>query len=397
MRAVWLREFGAPEVLRIGEAPDPVAGPGQVVVDVEFANITFIETQFRASGRGPFAAELPMIPGNGVGGVVASVGAGVAPELVGARVITSTGGSGGYAERVAVDANGLFRVPDEVAMDAAVALLADGRTATMMIRAAAIRPGERVLVEAAAGGVGSLIVQLARAAGARVVAAVGGQRKAEVARELGAPAGGQPKAEVAHELGAAVGGQRKAEVARELGAAVGGQRKAEVARELDAAAGGQRKVDIAHELGAAASGQRKIEVARKLGAEVAVDYTDDGWAKHVRDAVGAVDVVFDGVGGTIARTAFELLDRGGRMVSFGLASGSWAEIAEEEAAARGVTLVRPSATPAELRAYTESALTAAAEGRLRPLIGQRFPLADAAAAHAAIQSRATVGKTLLET
>jgi NADPH:quinone reductase len=317
MRAVWLREFGAPEVLAIGEAPDPVAGPGQVVVDVEFVNITFVETQFRATGQGPFGQTLPMIPGNGVGGVVASVGAGVAPELVGERVITSTGGSGGYAERVAVDADVVFRVPDGVAMDAAVALLADGRTATMMTRAAEIKPGERVLVEAAAGGVGSLITQLAKAAGARVVAAVGGGRK--------------------------------------------------------------------------------VRIAVELGAEVVVDYTDSGWAKQVRDEVGAIDVVFDGVGGEIGRTAFELVDRGGRMISFGLASGSWADIDADEAAARGVTLVRPSATPEELREYTVSALTEAAEGRLRPIVGQRFPLAQAAAAHAAIQSRATVGKTLLET
>jgi NADPH2:quinone reductase len=317
MRAVWLREFGEPEVLALGEAPEPVAGTGQVMVDVEFVNITFVETQFRATGFGPFAATLPMIPGNGVGGVVASVGPGVEADLVGTRVVTSTGGSGGYAERVAVDADAVFHVPDEVAMDTAVALLADGRTATMMTRAAAIRPGERVLVEAAAGGVGSLIVQLATAAGARVVAAVGGARKAGVATEL--------------------------------------------------------------------------------GAEIAVDYTDEGWAKRVRDTVGAVDVVFDGVGGAIARTAFDLLDRGGRMVSFGLASGSWADVSEELAAERGVTLIRPSATPAELREYTESALTEAAEGRLRPVIGQRFPLAEVAAAHAAIQSRATVGKTLLET
>jgi NADPH2:quinone reductase len=317
MRVVWLREFGEPEVLTLGEAPEPVAGPGQVMVDVEFVNITFVETQFRATGFGPFAATLPMVPGNGVGGVVASVGAGVEPDLVGARVVTSTGGSGGYAERVAVDADAVFRVPNEVAMDTAVALLADGRTATMMTRAAAIRPGERVLVEAAAGGVGSLIVQLAKAAGAQVVAAVGGARKAGIATEL--------------------------------------------------------------------------------GADVAVDYTDEGWAKRVQDTVGAVDVVFDGVGGAIGRTAFELLDRGGRMVSFGLASGSWADVSEELATERGVTLVRPSATPAELREYTESALAEAAEGRLRPVIGQRFPLGEAAAAHAAIQSRATVGKTLLVT
>ncbi|TDV54003.1 zinc-binding dehydrogenase [Actinophytocola oryzae] len=319
MRAVWLREFGGPEVLTIGEAPEPVAGTGQLVVDVEFVNITFVETQFRETGSGPFGANatLPMIPGNGVGGIVASVGTGVTPDLVGTRVITSTGGSGAYAERVAVDANAVFQVPSEVAMDSAVALLADGRTATMMVRAAAIKPGDRVLVEAAAGGVGSLIVQLAKAAGARVVAAAGGARK--------------------------------------------------------------------------------VAIATELGADVAVDYTDDGWPKHVRDAVGAVDVVFDGVGGAIAGTAFELLDRGGRMVSFGLASGSWSPIGEDEATTQDVTLVRPTATPAELRTYTENALAEAAAGRLRPTIGQRFPLADAAAAHAAIQSRSTVGKTLLVT
>lgn len=315
MRAVWLREFGEPEVLTIGEAPDPVAGPGQVVVDVEFANITFVETQFRASGTGPFAATLPMVPGNGVGGVVAAVGADVPADLLGARVVTSTGGSGGYAERVAVDATALFRVPEALPLDVAVALLADGRTATMMTRAVGVRPGDRVLVEAAAGGVGSLIVQLAKAAGARVVAAAGGARK--------------------------------------------------------------------------------LAAATDLGADVAVDYTDAGWQKRVRDAVGAVDVVFDGVGGDIGRAAFDLLDHGGRMVSFGLASGTWTTVSDDEAADRGVTLVRPSATPADLRAYTESALAEAAAGRLRPVIGQRFPLADAAGAHAAIQSRATIGKTLL--
>lgn len=317
MRAVWLREFGGPEVLTLDEAPDPVAGPGRVVVDVEFANITFVETQFRASGTGPFAAKLPMVPGNGVGGVVAAVGAGVPADLLGTRVITSTGGSGGYAERVAVDATALFRVPADVPLDVAVALLADGRTATMMTRAAGLRAGDRVLVEAAAGGVGSLIVQLAKAAGAQVVAAAGGARK--------------------------------------------------------------------------------LAVASDVGADITVDYTDETWPKQVRDAVGAVDVVFDGVGGDIGRTAFDLLDRGGRMVSFGLASGSWTTIKDEEATERDVTLVRPTATPDELRAYTESALTEAAAGRLRPIIGQRFPLAKASDAHAAIQSRATVGKTLLET
>src|SRR5215207_2865885 len=92
MRAVWLKEFGGPEVLAMAETPDPVAGPGQVLIGVVFANITFVETQMRA-GTGPFRPEPPLIPGNGVGGAVISIGDGVDPALLGRRVITSTGGS----------------------------------------------------------------------------------------------------------------------------------------------------------------------------------------------------------------------------------------------------------------------------------------------------------------
>jgi NADPH2:quinone reductase len=93
-----------------------------------------------------------MIPGNGVGGVVVEVGNGVDEQLLGRRVVTGTGGQGGYAKRVAVDAHGLIAVPGAIAMDAAVALLADGRTATALFQAAGVAPGERVLVEAGAGG-----------------------------------------------------------------------------------------------------------------------------------------------------------------------------------------------------------------------------------------------------
>ncbi|MFB4310646.1 zinc-binding dehydrogenase [Actinomadura sp. GTD37] len=313
MRAVWLREFGGPEVLVPGEAPDPVAGEGQALVEVEFVNITFVETQMRSgSGPAPVKLEPPVIPGNGVGGVVTAVGAGVDGALVGRRVVSGTGGAGGYAEKAAVDAAALFEVPDGLALDDAVALLADGRTAAMMLDAAGPRPGERVLVEAAAGGVGTLLVQLANARRATVVAAAGGAHKAEV--------------------------------------------------------------------------------PMRLGADEAADYREPGWAEKV----AAVDVVFDGVGGDVARAAFTLLRSGGRMVSFGLASGEWASIPADEAAGRGVALVRPTAGPERLREFTLSALQEAAAGRLRPVIGQRFPLDGAADAHRAIESRSTVGKTLLE-
>ncbi|MFF0181264.1 zinc-binding dehydrogenase [Micromonospora sp. NPDC005223] len=316
MRAVWLREFGGPEMLVPGTAPDPAPGPGQVLVDVAHANITFIETMFRASGFGPFGTELPVIPGNGVGGTITALGPDVDPALAGRVVVTVTGGTGGYAERVVVDQAAPVPVPPGLPLDAAVALMADGRTALMLARAAGLRPGDRVLVEAAAGGVGSLLTQSVAAAGATVVAAAGG------------PA--------------------------------------------------------------------KVDLLRAAGLDVAVDYRQAGWTDRVRDAVGAVDVVFDGVGGPLAREAFDLLDRGGRMLSFGLAGGAWADIPAEAAAARGVTLLSPRPGPDELRALTEAALAEGAAGRLRPLIGQRFPLDRAAAAHAAIEARQTVGKTLLD-
>ena len=319
MRAVWLKEFGPPEALVPGEAPDPVPGAGQVVVAVAFANITFVETQVRA-GRSPFPlppGALPMIPGNGVGGVVAATGNGADAALTGRRVVSGTGGRGGYAERAAVQAGGLVEVPEGVALDEAVALLADGRTAMALARAARIAPGERVLVLAAAGGVGSLLVQLAQAAGARVLAAAGGPGK--------------------------------------------------------------------------------LRLARELGAEVTADYRQPDWPVALRAAAGGADVVFDGVGGQIGRAAFWLLGPGGRMLSYGLASGEFTEVSEDEARDRRVTIARGVPVAAdESAALTRAALGLAAAGRLRAVIGQRFPLEAAAAAHRAIEARATIGKTLLE-
>jgi NADPH2:quinone reductase len=287
VRAIWLREFGPPSVLVPGEAPEPA---GEAVIDVAYANITFVETQVRA-GRGPFEVKLPMIPGNGVGGVVD-----------GRRVVASLSGSGGYAERAAVARDALLDVPDGLALDDAVALLADGRTATMLFDAAAVQASDRVLVEAAAGGVGTLLVQLAVRAGASVVGAVGSELK--------------------------------------------------------------------------------LAVVDSLGGEAAL----------YDDVTGPFDVVFDGVGGDVARAVFGAIAPGGRMLSYGLASGSWAPVTPEEAAARDVTLVQAQRSADALRRYTERALASG----LKPVIGQRFPLERAADAHAAIESRATVGKTLLE-
>jgi NADPH2:quinone reductase len=112
--------------------------------------------------------------------------------------------------------------------------------------------------------------------------------------------------------------------------------------------------------------------------------------------VGDVDIAFDGVGGDIGLAAFDLLRAGGRFCPFGMASGRFTSIPEHAAQARGVAVLRGGApSPEELLALSRAALQEAAAGRLRPVIGQEVALEDAAAAHAAIEARATVGKTLL--
>ncbi|NBE96396.1 zinc-binding dehydrogenase [Nonomuraea sp. K271] len=185
MRAVVVRECGGPEALVLEKVPDPVPGPGQVLIEVMVAGITFVETQVRA-GRGPWPAELPAILGNGVAGAVLSTGEGVDPALAGTRVVSTLGGYGGYAELAVAGADDLITLPENLSPEAAVALLADGRTAVGLATAAAPRPGEWVLVEAAGGGVGSLLVQLARDAGARVVGAASSAAKRDLAAGLGA-------------------------------------------------------------------------------------------------------------------------------------------------------------------------------------------------------------------
>jgi NADPH:quinone reductase len=318
MRAVVLREFGPPERLVVEELPDPRPGPGQAVVAVEIASITFVETQVRA-GIPPNPAmlpPLPAVPGNGIGGTVVSVGADVALGLVGQRVLTTTGGSGGYAEQVAVSAAGLIAVPAGLGLADAVALLADGRTAVGLMDLAGIEAGDAVLIEAAAGGVGSLLVQLATYAGATVVGA----------------------------------------------------------------AGGRRKTAIAHQ----------------LGATVAVDYTEPGWTEQVRSEVDAIDVVFDGVGGHIGTSSFGLLAERGRFVLYGMASGAFTLIPEEARAAPRISVLRsPPRDNLELNDLTRRALGIALSDGLQPVIGQTFPLDRADDAHAAIEARATTGKTLL--
>ena len=241
------------------------------------------------------------------------------PAWIGASVVTTTGGTGGYASLALARTADLHRVPDRLGLPEAAALLADGRTAVGVHRAVGIQPGETVVITAAAGGVGSILVQLAKASGAQVIALAGSAAK--------------------------------------------------------------------------------LDHARSLGADTTVSYRDHDWGNRLRTvAPDGVDVVFDGIGADTTTVLFGLVRPGTRYVQHGAAGGSWGTIDPTTAADKAITVIPLSAigaTPDDLFSLTEHALNVAAKGTIRPIIGQTFPLDDAAAAHAAIESRTTIGKTLL--
>jgi NADPH2:quinone reductase len=314
MRAVVLREFGAPGNLRLEEVEDPRPGPGQVRIATRAAGVHLIDTKLRAGvqmGAVPLPA-LPAIPGREVAGAVDTLGDGVDRTWLGRRVVAHLGpASAGYAELAVREVDAIHALPDGLAEEAAVAMIGTGRTAMAILDAAAIAPGDRVLVLAAAGGLGSLLVQAARAAGATVIGAAGGPEK------------------------------------------------------------------VAH--------------VQALGAERAVDYRVAGWSEDV----GEVTVALDGVGGELGRAALELLAPGGRLILYGRASGELTPLSAGDLFRRGITAsaaIGPRVR--DTRALEERALAAAAAGELVPTL-QRFPLGDAAAAHAALEGRATTGKVVL--
>ncbi|MFE2425993.1 zinc-binding dehydrogenase [Streptomyces sp. NPDC059373] len=322
MRVIEAVRFGGPEVLVPREVPDLTAGPGEAVVGVSVADVIFVETQIRSGWGGEyFTVRPPYVPGGAVAGHVLSAGAGVDPAWVGRPVLARTGvAGGGYAEQALVPAEALIPVPDGLGLPEATAVITDGPTALGLLDALPVRQGEHVLILAAAGGMGTLLVQLAHASGAHVIAA--------------------------------------------------------------------------------ARGKRKLDLARELGADIAVDYSQPGWTGLVLDATAGAgpDLVLDGAGGESGRAAFDITADGGRFSAHGTPGGGFAPIAAAEAERRGITLrgiADVQFSPEQVRRLAERALAEAAAGRVRPVIGRTFPLAQAAEAHAAVESREVLGKTLL--
>lgn len=329
MRAVVVEEFGGPEVLSVREVPEPVADAGEVLVRVAAADVMYLDTRLRSGwGLDFFPLELPYVPGGAIAGTVIQVGPGVDPAWIGKRVSSRTAASGiggglpvgGYAELALAKVDTLVEVPQELSVNQAVALVHDGRTALAVFEHAAPKPGEWVLITAAGGGLGTLLIQFARAAGVRVVAA--------------------------------------------------------------------------------ARGQEKLALAARLGADAVVDYSEDGWTDAVRAASGgAVHAVLDGAGGELGGAAATTLADGGRFLAYGSAAGDFAELDTEALTGRGVEVVDLfgiSGAVEDWNALSRRAQEAVATGEIEVVIGQTFPLAEADRAHAAIEFRKSMGRTVLE-
>ncbi|MFD9030385.1 zinc-binding dehydrogenase [Streptomyces sp. NPDC059567] len=330
MHAIRLHAFGPAENLTYEETPDPVPGPGQVRIAVTAAGVHLLDTALRLGQTGPFPApaELPTIPGREVAGTVDALGEGTDPSWLGKRVVAHLGmAPGGYAELAVVDAAKLHALPDTLGDAEAVAMIGTGRTTLGILQFTELGPDSIAIVPAAAGGIGTLLVQYAKNAGATVIGLAGGPEKAALVREN--------------------------------------------------------------------------------GADLAVDYKQPDWPLKVRAYLGdrTATIVFDSVGGDTGRAAVDLLGKGGQHLVFGWSGqgvhdGEPLTFTDEELATRGITSdsvlgpVMLQKAGGDVRNLELASLAAATEGTLRPAV-HRFPLAEAAAAHRALETRGTIGKVVL--
>ena len=183
MKAIVIEHTGGPEVLEWKDMEDPSAGPGQVVVDVAAAGLNFIDTYHRG---GLYPMKFPLILGVEGAGTITAIGPDVDGLAVGDRVAWTLQ-NGSCAEKVALRASAVVPVPHGVSLEVAAAVMLQGTTAHYLVTDTfPLAPGDRCLIHAGAGGVGLLLIQLAKMKGAEVFTTVGTEEKAELAREAGA-------------------------------------------------------------------------------------------------------------------------------------------------------------------------------------------------------------------
>lgn len=183
MKAIRIHEFGGPEVLRIEDVPVPQAGPGQALIKISAIGVNYLDIYHRT---GVYPLPLPLTPGTEAAGVIAALGEGVTDLAEGQRVAYA-GPIGAYAEYAVVPAARLVPLPKGTSDEQAAAVLLQGMTAHYLVDGIfPVKAGDRVLIHAAAGGVGQLLVQMAKQRGAQVFGTVSTKEKAAQVRELGA-------------------------------------------------------------------------------------------------------------------------------------------------------------------------------------------------------------------
>ena len=316
-----LRRTGGPEILE----PEPMEltapGEGEILVRQDAVGLNFIDTYHR-SGLYPLA--LPSGLGSEAAGTVEAAGAGVSGISEGDRVSYFSGALGAYATHRTMSADRLVPLPAGIAPEIAAASMLKGCTAEFLIeRCARVQAGQMVLVHAAAGGVGSILVQWLKGLGATVIAHAGSEAKAAL--------------------------------------------------------------------------------AAAAGADHALDCPMDALAKAVRERTGGkgADIVLDGVGAASWAASLGSLARRGLIVTFGNASGPVPPFrALDLTKAGSVFVTRPTladyiAAPGEMEASAARLFEMIGNGSVRPSIGATYPLRDAAAAHRALEARATTGSTIL--
>lgn len=319
MLAVQAVRTGGPEVLEIVDLPLPSPGPDQILVRHHAVGLNYIDTYHRS---GLYPVKTPLVIGLEAAGVVEAVGEAVTRFKVGDRVAYN-GTMGAYAEAAVVPAERAVLVPESVSLEIAAAALLKGMTAEFLVRRCFhVKQGDWVLVHAAAGGVGQILVQWCKALGAPVVATVGSAAKAKIARDL--------------------------------------------------------------------------------GADHVIDYSHEDVAARVAELTGGqgVAVVYDGVGKDTWEASLASLARRGMLVTFGNASGPAPAFPPLALAPKSAFVTRPKlfdyiVTTEELDESAEALFAVIGSGEVKIDIGQTFPLAEARAAHEALESRKTVGATLL--
>ncbi|MGW7685996.1 zinc-binding dehydrogenase [Kribbella sp. NPDC054772] len=190
MKAIRLHAFGPAENLVLEDVPEPSPTAGTVLIEVEAAGVHLVDTMIRAGATGgsPIPVpDLPTIPGREVAGRVSAAGPDVDPSWIGKRVVVHLGMvPGGYAERAVAKVDSLYELPDHVDAAQAVAAIGTGRTTAGILQQARLTLDDVVLVTAAAGGIGSYLIQSARNVGAIAIGLAGGPEKVELVRSLGA-------------------------------------------------------------------------------------------------------------------------------------------------------------------------------------------------------------------